>query len=142
MSGTCMAGECSEQCLTDDDCPSEAPLCIRQATIHHNGCVDTPVYCAQECEAGEQCAGEQCLVYCASSGDCPHGDCAIPPSDMAIMAPSCVPPADPDIDGLCKPEEFIHLTGNFCYLPGLCYIDDDCDEPYVCNGSCRRGFQD
>lgn len=130
-------GECDEQCLTDEDC-DEGETCARfgGGWQGYNGCWEAS--CDVSCPPDHRCAYSDCLPpACETTGDCDEGDCRLNPDRPEAFLPSCVKHEDPDVDRHCKPNERYSDAG-YCYIPGPCWDDGHCDEPYECGGTCRR----
>lgn len=141
QTGICnrITGKCDEQCLSDSDCPEDA-YCINfgGGWQGYDGC-SVNVNCQVSCPPEKRCGGDQCLPpACETTGDCSTGDCQLDPDRPEAFLPSCVEHDDSSIERYCKPEERIG-TLEYCYLPGPCWDNSHCDEPYVCeSGQCRR----
>lgn len=132
-------GLCDEQCLGDEDCPDDA-YCINYGGSWQgdDGCSEN-FNCQVSCPPPQNCGGDKCIPQvCETTADCDTGDCKMDRQNPAVPLPRCIEPEDPDVDRYCKPEERYDVHG-WCYIPGPCWDDGHCDEPYTCEwGSCLR----
>lgn len=146
--GICYDGTCDEQCLGDEDCP-EGQRCLNDAHDEYGtGC--EPTECNVSCPDHKRCRGDKCSPrFCQTTEDCETGDCWRPPLGRNWIKGWCVEPGDqnsefepddPDVDSYCKPEEIYEPLGHYCYIPGHCWDDDNCDEPYECRVRCTRSL--
>jgi Cys-rich repeat protein len=93
--------EAAATCSTDDDCPSDAPLCTRPAG--QCGRCSSALDCARDGGASVCNAATGACVQCTSSSDCPAGN----------MLPYCDTPADRCVQ--C-------LTSTECGLESMCQV--------------------
>lgn len=147
-SGLCVDGECDEPCLADEDC--EGDLRCRWFGLSDplpdgNGCES--VTCTVSCPDDQRCIFDNCRPrFCRTGEDCESGHCERPTGQYRHWEMgTCVEPEDPDIDSYCKPEELYSSSYDYCYLPGTCWDNDDCPDPYECDElmyDCRRYLDD
>ncbi len=124
--------ECDEQCLADGDCPEDAYCIGFGGGWSGNGCSEN-FNCTVSCPPPERCGGHTCIPQaCETTADCDTGDCKMHRQRPDANLPRCVEPEDPDVDRYCKPEERYDVHGHHCYLPGSCWDDSHCDDPYTC----------
>ena len=137
--GTCHDGFCSESCLSDDDCEA-GTHCTGFSNRESNGCIESE--CNTTCPSNTICDEDTCHpAKCKTSGDCESGDCIANSTHLLNRASKCVENDDPELDRVCKPEEFKH--SHRCYLPILCWTEDHCEHPYTCfTHYCSRRIDD
>ena len=130
-------GLCDEQCLSDGDCPEDAYCINYGGDWSDNGC-SPHLNCQVSCTPPKRCGGDKCLPQaCKTTADCDVGDCQRDLQTPGSRLPTCIEHQDSEVERYCKPDERFSPSGH-CYIPGPCWDDTHCDEPYTCNGNCRR----
>lgn len=134
-------GKCDERCLSDGDC-DDGEVCTPSAgESSGDGCESSN--CEFSCPPDTRCGGNGCLpAVCETTADCESGDCVFDPYMLGSGPGRCVERDGSERDRYCKPEELMVGKDGTCQLPGPCWDDSHCDEPYECTGSCTRAHDD